>query len=285
MKLKNQPIAAEGVLSYKDKKYLKRWDDLKRFIGTEVPVVVEHPPSYLVDSTTKVIGKAKLKECPMGAKWLCADVVVDDDKVPLGKRGWSIGYLTEIEEKEGEYKGIKYDGVQKIVKIDHLALTSHPRNPFTQIILNSNDSNNKYICIESIMTEELKMDEAKKVEVKVDFDSITEELKKYRVENDSLRKELDSLKAEIDSLRKENEKLREENKKLIKAQIDSLLGEFGIDTSWIEDIATAKRMREALEVVLTKAAKTSFKPEGDSDEAVTISDSFKVWDHKEGRWV
>jgi len=128
--LKNQPIAKEGILSYKDGMKLKRWEDLKRNIGRIVPILDEHPSikngnNGLVTAADKHFGKATIKQC-RDKKRLCADLDLDDD-APV-KKGFSIGFPFEQLNEPGIHDGNRYDSIQANLVIDHLALTNHPRD-------------------------------------------------------------------------------------------------------------------------------------------------------------
>jgi hypothetical protein len=128
--LKNQPIAKEGTLPYRDGNKLKRWEDLKRNIGRKVPVVDEHPPvdngrRGLVTDQDRRYGDAIIKKCARGNR-LCADVILDDD-API-KKGYSIGYEFLQVDRKGEFDGTPYDSIQANLAIDHLALTDYPRD-------------------------------------------------------------------------------------------------------------------------------------------------------------
>ena len=73
MKLKNQPLAKEGKLPYMQKNgrviyKIKRWKDLKTFIGKRVPIVDEHPINAkgeldFIDTNTKIYGYGTVKQC------------------------------------------------------------------------------------------------------------------------------------------------------------------------------------------------------------------------------
>jgi len=63
--LKNQLIAKEGVLPYKDGKKLKKWDNLQKFIGQRIKVVDEHPKTGLITEEDKIWGFGEVKQCPV----------------------------------------------------------------------------------------------------------------------------------------------------------------------------------------------------------------------------
>jgi hypothetical protein len=142
IKLRNQPIAKEGVLVYDDGRKAKLWEHLKRNIGRTRPILNEHPNfdngfKGLFSGKEKVWGKAIISQCPKGEKRLCADLVLQDG-APV-KKGYSIGYpFREILEK-GKIGEDEYDSVQGHLLIDHIALTNHPRD--NTALLVAGDSN------------------------------------------------------------------------------------------------------------------------------------------------
>lgn len=129
--LNGQPIAKEGVLPYSDGKALKRWVDLQANIGMMVPVLDEHPDpdngnDGLYSGNEKVWGLAKIRQLG-DVHRLVADMMMYDG-API-KKGYSIGfwYLHVLE--KGNFDGKEYDYVQAFLTVDHVALTSYPRDP------------------------------------------------------------------------------------------------------------------------------------------------------------
>jgi hypothetical protein len=129
--LRNQPVAKEGALEYREGFKLKRWEDLQKNIGRTVPVLDEHP-SYdngnkgLYSGNEKRFGDGVLKQCPNGTKSLCADIKLADGS-PV-KTGYSIGYPYEEIMESGEINGQHYDSIQANLLVNHIALTNDPRD-------------------------------------------------------------------------------------------------------------------------------------------------------------
>jgi len=129
--LKNQPIAKEGVLMYKDGPKLKRWEDLEKNIGRVVPIIDEHPSIHngmegLVSGKEKSYGLGVIKQCPAGDKKLCADMYLLDGS-PI-KNGYSIGYPYNGIEEKGKFNGQEYKEIQADLLINHIAMTDAPRD-------------------------------------------------------------------------------------------------------------------------------------------------------------
>lgn len=125
--IKNQIIAKEGVLTYGDRRYLKRWSDLEKLIGNELPIPDEHPLGNKMRPDIRSFGKAKFKKCPLGANLLCADLYLDDDAPD--KLGYSIGFPFKEINEPGTFHAEHFDAIQVISDVDHLALTNFPRDP------------------------------------------------------------------------------------------------------------------------------------------------------------
>lgn len=130
-RINNQPVAKEGVLIYTTGGALKQWDDLKQNIGRTVPILDEHPSvdngnGGLYSGNEKVWGWAKLKQ--MGdTRRIFADLMLYEG-APV-KKGYSVGFWYLQVKQDGEFAGQKYNIVQAFITVDHLALTTMPRDP------------------------------------------------------------------------------------------------------------------------------------------------------------
>jgi len=259
--LKNQVIASEGVLKYVDGNKLKMWDDLKLQVGTLAPIIDEHPSSNngnngLISGNEKVYGYGEIKTCPLGRKTICADAILDDD-APL-KKGYSIGFTYNEEKQSGEYEGQKYDGIQHITGINHIALTDAPRNPVAVMVTgDSNSTPNSTQSKEQVVKYRIGYDSfksfkfsradklmTKEDEEKSDLDSLKKEiaelktskkefdatlLKVKNLEEDKIKIEAARVKAEGDS-NTYKQRLEEEITKRVKSEVDSLVSEYKFDS-------------------------------------------------------
>lgn len=133
---RDQIIAKAGVLFYviegKSIGMVKTWDDLKQNIGRYLPITVEHPDSDngnngLQDEETIVGFVGPLRQYE-DKHFLIGDKYIDDDVDPLN--GQSVGFSYIPVAENGELNGDLYDMIQTDLWLDHLALTTNPREPF-----------------------------------------------------------------------------------------------------------------------------------------------------------
>lgn len=128
---KDHIIAKEGILPYKNDgetyRALKRWVDLKRWIGKTTLVTDDHPLTDGITDTTPLFGKAQVKQCPIGANLLCAEVTLLED-API-RSGYSVGFGADLNWTPGEFGADNYDFIQELDDdLDHLAMTDHSRD-------------------------------------------------------------------------------------------------------------------------------------------------------------
>ena len=147
--LKNQLIASEGALPYKDKNgktvfRMKKWDNLKKFIGLEIPIIDEHPEGKMLTGFEKLHGVARIKQCANGNKSLCADMELDDNAPK--KKGYSIGFPYDEIVEDGFHLGNSFSSIQDLLGLNHVALTNYPRN-HTAVAVTGDDKNGKNTVI------------------------------------------------------------------------------------------------------------------------------------------
>lgn len=241
---KNQVIMTEGVLPYVNSDgtvsyKLKKWSNIKELIGKLPYITNEHPSSKSIDTNTKLFGNVSVHQCPNGVKSLCGVVNLDENAPE--KLGYSPGYSYIERDESGVFEGKKYDAVQEITRLDHIALTDYPRNMealatdkkenygtihedlSATIVVDSSDNGgvniNKF-AYDSVRPFELKKSSDKTGEDKIMPDDIKElnkiintqnkQLAKYEAQNtanDAFKKDIEKQKKEIDSLKAENKKI------------------------------------------------------------------------------
>ena len=248
---KNQVIMTEGVLPYVNDDgsvsyKLKKWGDIKGLIGKLPYITDEHPMNKSIDTNTKLFGNVSLHQCANGAKSLCG--VVNLDETAPEKLGYSAGYTYIEREESGIFEGQKYDSVQEITRIDHIALTDYPRNiealatdkkqnygmiykiPIATIAgdsISSEGVNINKFAYDSVRPFEFKKSSDKTGEDKIMPDDIKELNKTITAQNKQLAKyeaqkeANDAYKKEKKELIKENDSLKAE-KKEIKTAYDSM---------------------------------------------------------------
>lgn len=228
-------VNSDGTVSHK----LKKWGNIKDFIGVLPYITDDHPANKSIDTNTKLFGNVAVHQCPNGVKSLCGVVNLDENAPE--KLGYSAGYSYIEREESGIFEGQKYDSVQEITRIDHIALTDYPRNIealatdkiqnygsihedlSATIAADSSDKGgvniNKF-AYDSVRPFEFKKSSDKTGEDKIMPDDIKElnktivtqnkQLAKYEAQkeaNDAVKKDMEKQKKEIDSVKAENKKL------------------------------------------------------------------------------
>jgi len=262
-----QPIASEGVLPYwengKVVMKLKTWENLKSFDGIEIPVIDEHPKG-LVNDEHPLEGFAKViadeKE-----HILYADIY-GVDEMPL-KKGYSIGFVFNEVNQQGKFNNVRYDSVQEIIKIDHLALTNAPRSPVARAtntvipatIAGDSATSNvvKYsYCIDNYIAPNtgleggnltLTDENSSKPATAVDLDALKEianlrakiaEMEAIKKANDSYNEQIQKLKNDLEKIKTERDSamkiLKEQKAQKLKEASDSLI-KAGVDAKELDN--------------------------------------------------
>lgn len=71
---------------------------------------------------------------------LRGDIVIHDATSLGTKRELSLGYTLDLDETPGEYKGVRYDAVQRNIRVNHLALVSRGRAGNARLNLDAADA-------------------------------------------------------------------------------------------------------------------------------------------------
>jgi hypothetical protein len=118
-------------LEYRPPEEVFKTDSLESF--ALVPVTDEHPPKMLTTRTVKKYAAGTTGEnVRQDGDHVAARLVITDDaliaKMKAGKREVSCGYACDIDETPGVTPdGIRYDAVQRNIRGNHLAVTTHGR--------------------------------------------------------------------------------------------------------------------------------------------------------------
>lgn len=296
-------MASGGPLDYGSKGVIwKTWENLKQFIGKEVPLVIGHPsdddgdPRLLTAEDLRV-GTVMLKACPKQKETLCGDVEFKEGAPLLG--GYSIGF-SAFDKKIGGRT------VQDIVLIDHVAITDDPRNHFARMVASdsaevvgdSAECGGTFIYADGIRGEEMGDEPSAAVlEFMVKLNGQMSEIAK-QIEGDSEEDpELEKLKKERDALADE---LKELKKKLSEGdsreaeRVRSVLAKRGIPTENLKEKGLTELLAVADSIAALDAAKTppggstAAKPTGVTpvvDSAKKKHKGLPVWSDSEGRIV
>ena len=164
------------------------------------------------------------------------------DAVKAGKRGLSCGYTRDLELKSGVWNGIHYDGIQRNIRVNHVAICDIGRAGEAAVIrMDSADKENKTFvptytekvadakpADDSAKTEEKGVNkEGSNMPKKLTLDSATFEVDErvadayeaLAAERDALIKERDSLQGKCDAADAKIQSLETEMSGMIKADV------------------------------------------------------------------
>lgn len=104
------------------------------------PITNEHHGRITADNAAgKIIG-ATLSPGRADGENLIGDIVIHDATATASKRELSLGYTLDLDETPGEYNGIRYDAVQRNLRVNHLALVSRGRAGNARLNLDAADA-------------------------------------------------------------------------------------------------------------------------------------------------
>ena len=123
---------SDGVTSYEAKLPEEILSDSTVQSAQSKAVTDEHPSELVTTANHKQLAKGLSHTDARvdGDKLFVSFTVTDSkliDKIKAGKREVSIGFLSDIEQRTGEYNGQRFDAVQKNIEINHIAVVDHGR--------------------------------------------------------------------------------------------------------------------------------------------------------------
>jgi hypothetical protein len=259
--LKNQVIASEGVLDYNGKKMAKLWEDLVKFDGKIVPIIDEHPDINngffgRVSGKETIYGTAQVHVCGKGLPVLCMDTSMSNDSPQ--KNGYSLGFVFNEEVKSGDIHGEKYDAIQRLQELDHIALTNYPRNPIALASVNAGDNKTTPITQDSqnVVKRYIAYDSFNTFTFTKDSNIKKSEEKTMPKTLEELQIEIDGYKAKLASVEvKEMEKIQNDSKELAKKLADAEEAKKKLESDAKKYETDAKKFREQYEAELTKTVK------------------------------
>lgn len=139
-------FAREAVLQYPNGKAYRPANEIQDslFSFNDAFLIPEgHPKTMILTKPKTVIGKARNVQWDAQEGKAKGDVVIDKKKAPVAfitdikggvKRDVSIGFIHEEDWTPGEFKGQKYDYVQREILVDHIAIgVPQGRDPFPNL--------------------------------------------------------------------------------------------------------------------------------------------------------
>lgn len=104
------------------------------------PITDEHHGLITGDTAAgKLIGST-LSPGRQDADNVVGDIVIHASAATVDKRELSLGYSLELDETPGEYNGIRYDAVQRKLRVNHLALVKRGRAGNARLNLDAADA-------------------------------------------------------------------------------------------------------------------------------------------------
>jgi hypothetical protein len=259
-----------------------RADSLTSYKGK--PILFKHPPGVLISGRTikgGIIGSV-LSEGRADGDNVTAEVVIHDrTAIDSGYRELSLGYIADLDPTPGEYKGARYDAVQRNIAINHLALVPKGRAGNARLRLDAednqvNDGEDKYV---EKNLQVLRLDSGLTYEVPPEVAVAFRELKTRADGADSakssLQAERDKLEGERDALKGALEKARTDAETEKKARADAFDQQVKehVELLKIADIAGVKKTdglsgRELKKAVIRAVHGDSVKLDGKSDDYI-----------------
>lgn len=288
----NVPILAAMVQQYNDGLALKSPDEISKVVVDNVPLtMVEHKPSHPeshlsdMENTKQVanvtVGYMKEVSKPksdMSKLKKYADFVLY--KVPKTKSvidaylkehiiDTSIGFRFDQDLTSGEFNGVRYDYVQRNIKLDHNAILmdafgniaeGRMPSPIGGIGADSNDT--KGVRMEQKDIDAL---QAKAADMQKELDELKASSSVVIAERDSIKKDMDTMKVEMATLKSESDAMQKQldgYKAKEKAEIDAMRAELKAkyaDVSEVFDSASDDLIRQKFEAMQKKKTDKSDK--------------------------
>ncbi|MED4455913.1 DUF2213 domain-containing protein [Metabacillus fastidiosus] len=138
---KNVPITRTGVFPYRRKDGATSYEaklpeeilsDSTVLSAQSKAITNEHPNELVTTTNHQQLAKGLSHTDARvdGDKILVSFTVTDSElisEIKDGKREVSIGFLSDIEQRDGEYNGQRFDAVQKNIEINHIAIVDQGR--------------------------------------------------------------------------------------------------------------------------------------------------------------
>jgi hypothetical protein len=217
LRLSEEVFADESLESYKLK-----------------PVTNNHPSEKVTAENVRQYQVGNLGENPFNRDnvFLTIDMIIQDaatiNDIMAGKRALSVGYDAEIDPSPGIFGGVRYDCVQRKIKVNHVAVVDSARQgDQARIRLDSADA----ILVNKDHKEDKRMPDMKKIRIDgVEYEGEAKVIESYNLatqKNDALQKDLDAeksaktvIEAERDTQKDRADKAEAKVKELEASRID-----------------------------------------------------------------
>jgi hypothetical protein len=287
--LRDSPIIARtGILEYKNpdgsirREYrpseeVFKADSLASFKGK--PIVMGHGAGMIsADNAKRVMIGTMLSEGIQDGENVRADLMIHDkNALDSGRRGLSVGYTVDEDWTPGEFNGVKYDLVQRNIKVNHLGLVNKARAGEQARLTLDGDQIDEYE--EEIKLMKIRLDNGIEYdaapEVIAAIDSMKVDMAKIKNDGVELQRKLDETEAKADTLQADKIKLDEQLKASDKKHADGLneavkqrVSLLSVATAHKLDKADEMTDRQIKEAVITAVRGDSVDLTGKSDDYI-----------------
>lgn len=211
--------------------------------ANEKPVTNDHPGVLVTKSNSREYMRGfTTSNAHVEGNVLYNDVAITDadliKAIQNGKKELSIGFETEVVPETGEYNGVKYDHVQKNIKINHLAVVQRGRAGHNVRLVGDSAENvapsdspkkgksmeTKVVRVDGQDITVAAEDVSKVTKLDADNSAKAKQIAELKAQQKALQDKIDKLEgnsksadeaqAKADSLEADNKKLKEEIKQL-----------------------------------------------------------------------
>lgn len=184
--------------------------------ANEKPVTNDHPGVLVTKSNSREYMRGfTTSNAHVEGNVLYNDVAITDaaliKAIQNGKKELSIGFETEVVPEKGEYNGVKYDHVQKNIKINHLAVVQKGRAGHSVRLVGDSADNIAPSDREKGKSMETKVVRADGQDITVAAEDVAK-ITKLDADNSAKAKQIAELKAQQKALQEKIDKLEGNSK-------------------------------------------------------------------------
>lgn len=234
------------------------------------PITDEHHGRITAaNARGKIIGST-LSPGRQDGENVIGDIIIHDSASTAVKRELSLGYTLDLDETPGEFNGVRYDAVQRNLRVNHLALVNKGRAGNARLNLDAADAVSVSTEEDDTMpTVKIRLDSAPGIdyeaspEVAVALATMQGTIKTATERADALTAERDTLKAKVDGHETAIAQVRADAIKTAEARVKLVADAKTIGAAFAEDAKDAD-----IKVAVIK------KVRGDSADMTGKSDAY-----------
>lgn len=229
------------------------------------PVTVGHP-GVVTSGNWAALSKGHVREAKQDGDYVAGTVRVDAVDAVAGLESGTLsevscGYRCEFDPTPGVYKGEKYDGIQRNIRYNHLALLSGEgrAGPECRVMLDGKDYDISAPTLENKSMDPKELEKAIERAVQAEAKA-----KAAEARADALEGERDVLKSQVEKL--EGERLDESD---VAARVDARVELLTVAKTVIKDLDPKGKSDAEIKKAVIAKVEPSLKLDGKSDEYVS----------------